>query len=69
MLEQIQLVCIYVYFIGNSIKLLYIITPNKYTLYNITQVEQHTAHMGLLVAVDSPYFNCFPLNNTSFISL
>ncbi len=41
-------VCMYVYFIGTSVNIIYKITHN-YILYNITQDLTHQAHMGLLL--------------------
>ncbi len=46
-------VCMYVYFIGKSVNILYSTTQN-YILYNITQEETHPAHTGLLACCGEP---------------
>ncbi len=46
-------ICMYVYFIGKSVNILYRTTQN-YILYNITQDETHPAHMGLLACCGEP---------------
>ncbi len=46
-------VCMYVYFIGQSVNILYSTTQN-YNLYNITQDDTHPVQMGLLACCGEP---------------
>ncbi len=48
-----EFICMYVYFIGKSVNILYTTTQN-YILYNITQDETHPRHTDLLAYCDEP---------------